>query len=74
MKTINIHETKTKLSAILSEIEKKGEKYVICRNGNPVADIVPHKKKSRLTTDAFLSQVKINCDLTEPLTEGDWDV
>ena len=74
MKTLNIHETKTKLSAILTEIEKKGEKFVICRNGNPIADIVPHKKKSRLKVDPFLSQVKINCDLTKPLTEDDWDI
>lgn len=74
MKTLNIHETKTKLSSILSEIENKGEKYIICRNGKPIADIVPHKKKSRLKPDSFLSQVKINCDLTKPLTEDDWDV
>ncbi len=74
MKTLNVHETKTKLSAILTQIEKDGEKYVICRNGTPIADIVPHKKKSRLKSDSFLSQVKINCDLTEPLTEDEWDV
>jgi antitoxin (DNA-binding transcriptional repressor) of toxin-antitoxin stability system len=74
MKTLNIHETKTKLSSILSDIENKGEKYIICRNGKPIADIVPHKKKSRLKPDSFLSQVKISCDLTKPLTEDDWDV
>ncbi len=74
MRTLNVHETKTKLSAILTKIEKEGEKYVICRNGTPIADIVPHKKKSRLKPDSFLSQVKINCDLTEPLTEDEWDV
>ncbi len=74
MKTLNIHETKTKLSSILSEIENKGEKFIICRNGKPIADIVPHKKKSRLKPDLFLSQVKISCDLTKPLTEEDWDV
>jgi antitoxin (DNA-binding transcriptional repressor) of toxin-antitoxin stability system len=74
MKILNVHETKTNLSSILSEIEKKGEKFIICRNGTPIADIVPHKKKTRLSPDSFLSQVKINCDLTQPLTEDDWDV
>ncbi len=74
MKTLNVHVTKTKLSAILTEVEKTGEKFVICRNGNPIADIVPHKKRSRVKADPFLSRVKINCDLTEPLTENDWDV
>lgn len=74
MKTLNIHETKTNLSGILADIETTGETYLICRNGKPVAKIIPHKKKSRIQPDPFLSRVKIHCDLTEPLTEEDWDV
>ncbi|MBU0996171.1 MAG: type II toxin-antitoxin system Phd/YefM family antitoxin [Proteobacteria bacterium] len=74
MKTLNIHETKTNLSAILKEIEETGNKFLICRNGKPIAEIVPHKNKNRLKTDAFLSQVNIKCNLTEPLTEDEWDV
>lgn len=74
MKTINIHETKTNLSAILVDIEKTGQGVVICRNGRPVADLVPHKKKDRLKPDPFLSQIKVHCDLTAPLTEKNWDL
>jgi antitoxin (DNA-binding transcriptional repressor) of toxin-antitoxin stability system len=74
MKTLNIHEAKTNLSAVLADIENTGKKYLICRNNKPIAELVPHRKKSRLKRDAFLSQVKIECDLTEPLTEEDWDV
>lgn len=74
MKTFNIHETKSKLSSILIDIEKSGERVIICRNGKPIADLVPHKRKTRLKTDPFLSQVKIKCDLTEPLTEKEWDI
>lgn len=74
MKTLNIHETKTNLSAILADIESTGKKYLICRNGKPIAELVPHRKKSRIKEDAFLSKVEIKCDLTEPLTEEDWDV
>jgi len=73
MKTINVHEAKSKLSAILAEIEREGERYLICRNGKPVADLVPHKKKSRLKPDSLLSRVKINCDITKPfIDENDW--
>ncbi len=74
MKTLNVHETKTRLSSVLAEIEKMGETFIICRNGKPVADLVPHKRKSRIKTDKFLSQVKIACELTKPLTEEDWDI
>jgi antitoxin (DNA-binding transcriptional repressor) of toxin-antitoxin stability system len=74
MKTYNVHETKSKLSSILMDIEKTGEGIIICRNGKPVADLMPHKKKPRLKPDPFLSQVKIKCDLTRPLTEEEWDI
>ena len=71
MKTVNIHEAKTNLSKILSEIEK-GESYLICKNGVPIADLTPHKKKSRIEPHPVLSQIKINYDPTEELTEEEW--
>jgi antitoxin (DNA-binding transcriptional repressor) of toxin-antitoxin stability system len=74
MKSLNVDEAKTKLSSVLTQIETRGEKFLICRNGKPVADLVPHAKKSRLKTDPLLRKVKISCDLTKPLTEEDWDV
>jgi prevent-host-death family protein len=48
MKIVNIHEAKTKLSALLAEVEATGEKVLICRHGKPVADLVPHRKRRRL--------------------------
>ncbi|MFP4156166.1 MAG: type II toxin-antitoxin system Phd/YefM family antitoxin [Opitutales bacterium] len=72
MKTLNVHETKTNLSALLKEIEANGERIVICRNGKPVADLSAHKPASRLAVHPVLSQVKINYDPTEPLTEDEW--
>ena len=74
MKTITVHEAKTRLSSVLTRVETKGESFLICRNGKPVADLVPHAKTSRLKTDPLLRKVKISCDLTQPLTESDWDV
>ncbi len=73
MKTLNIHEAKTNLSSVLMAVEK-GEVFLICRNGKPIAELVPYKKRNRLEVDPFLSQVKVNCDLTEPLTLEDWDL
>jgi prevent-host-death family protein len=39
MKTVNVHEAKTRLSALLSDVER-GEDVVIARNGTPVARLV----------------------------------
>ena len=73
MKTLNIHETKTHLSALLKEIEETGERVVICRNGKPVADLQPHRRPaSRLELHPTLSKIQIDYDPTEPATEEDW--
>ena len=72
MQNVNIHEAKTKLSAILLDVEQKGETYLICRNGKPVAKLVPHKKKDRLTYHPALSKIKIKYDPTEELSTEEW--
>ena len=72
MKIVNIHEAKTQLSALLAEVEKTGEKVLICRNGKPVADLVPHKEPNRLEPHPLMSQIRLNYDPTEPLAEDEW--
>ena len=72
MKIVNIHEAKTKLSALLAGIAKTGEKVLICRHGKPVADLVPHRQRSRLEPHAVLRQIRINYDPTEPLAADEW--
>jgi antitoxin (DNA-binding transcriptional repressor) of toxin-antitoxin stability system len=74
MNALNVHETKTNLSSILDQVELQGKKFIICRNGKPVADLVPHQMKSRLQPDPLLSKVKVKCDLTAPLTQEDWEL
>jgi prevent-host-death family protein len=39
MLSVNIHEAKTKLSALLARVEK-GEEIVIARNGRPIARLI----------------------------------
>lgn len=45
-KTVNIHEAKTRLSALLSEVEK-GEEVVICRANKPIARLEPYRAQPR---------------------------
>ena len=72
MKIVNIHEAKTKLSALLAEVEETGEKIRICRHGKPVADLVPHRKRSRLEPHPVMSKIRINYDPIEPLAADEW--
>jgi len=71
MKIVNIHSAKTNFSKLLGSLEKNREKIVICRNGKPIADLVPHKKRDRTIPDPAL-KVGIHYDPTEPLSEDEW--
>jgi len=71
MHSVNIHEAKTNLSKILVQIEK-GETYLICRNGKPVADLKPHVEIRKLEKHPILSKIEINYDPTEDLTKDEW--
>lgn len=72
MKKVNVHEAKTHLSAVLAEVEGKGESFVICRKGRPIADLIPHARKNRLTPHPVMKRIRIGYDPIEPLTEQEW--
>ena len=73
MKTVNIYEAKTHLSRLISELQVNEEPIVLCRNGVPVADLVPHRKAP--IEHEPLPELQGACFLgnpTAPLDEEDW--
>jgi prevent-host-death family protein len=72
MKTVNVHEAKTNFSSLLARVEESSEAIVICRNGEPVADLVPHKRPNRTRPHPSLSRIKIAYDPTETLSPDEW--
>ena len=62
MKTLSVHEAKTRLSAILADIEATGESFLVCRRGKPVAELVPHAKPHRLKPHPVMGKIKIKYD------------
>ena len=72
MKTVNVHEAKTHFSSLLAKLEKDSEAIVICRNGEPVADLVPHRRTNRITAHPALRKIKIGYDPVEPLSADEW--
>ncbi len=72
MKTVNVHEAKTNFSSLLATVENSSESFVICRNGEPVADLVPHRRSSRIKPHPVLSRMKIKYDPGEPASESEW--
>lgn len=43
-KTVNVHEAKTQLSRLLSQVER-GEEVVIARAGRPIARLLPFEPR-----------------------------
>lgn len=72
MKTLCISEQDASLFSALTEIEERGEIFIICRNGRPVADLIPHTRKSRRVPHPVMSAVRINYDPTETLSPDEW--
>ena len=72
MKTVNIHDAKTGFSRLLMEVEKNGRRFVICRNGEPIADLVPHESEVSMVADKHLGAIKIKYDPIEEASETDW--
>ncbi|GDX82926.1 hypothetical protein LBMAG42_47370 [Deltaproteobacteria bacterium] len=73
MKSLNVHEAKTHLSALLVEIEEKGETFVICRAGKPIAELRPvPRRHGRLAVHPIASQIGLIEDPVAPLTSEEW--
>ena len=72
MKTVNVHEAKTSFSSLLARVEKNGKPIIICRNGDPVANLVPHPRANRIKTHPVLGKIKIGYDPVEPLARDEW--
>ena len=71
MTKLNIHEAKTHLSRYLKKVEQ-GESILLCKNGDPVAQIIPFPKTERRSIlGAAKGLGKVTEKFFEPLTEED---
>jgi antitoxin (DNA-binding transcriptional repressor) of toxin-antitoxin stability system len=74
MRSVNIHEAKSTLSALLLDVETKGEVVVICRYGRPVAELRrPTPSRDRLLPNPALCGVVLHDDPATPLPADLWD-
>ncbi len=72
MKMINMHDAKTNLSRVVEEISRTGETYLICRDGEPVAEMRPYSpSRDPFQTDPDLS-VEFKEDPSLPIEPSEW--
>jgi prevent-host-death family protein len=66
---VNMHEAKTRLSALV-KLAEEGERVVIARDGVPVAEIVPHvAQPARRRGGQWAGQAYISDDFDAPMPE-----
>lgn len=70
--TVNIHEAKTHFSRLLQEI-KAGQKVIISRLGEPVAELIPVKKHHTRTPGSMRGRIVISDDFDPPLDNFEKD-
>ena len=74
MLSINTHQAKTQLSALLAKVEATGETVLICRNGKPIAAL--SRPPAAVVPDPLRVhpelQGRILYDPTEPASEEEW--
>jgi prevent-host-death family protein len=68
METVGLYDAKTKLSSLVSKVEKTGEKIALTRHGKVVAELVPATLKSPKSgclksKDFFISDDFDNCEV-----------
>ncbi|GJL53717.1 MAG: hypothetical protein NPIRA02_08490 [Nitrospirales bacterium] len=75
MISVNTHEAKTRLSELLLKVEQQHETVVICRNGDPVAELLPWKKgRNPLRQSQKLKNIVYHEDPSKPLGDDEWPV
>jgi prevent-host-death family protein len=78
MITVNMHEAKTRLSELVKAVEENDETVVLCRDGQPVAEIHPLSPRAakpvrRLTPNPQLrATFAPGYDPAEPASEEEW--
>jgi antitoxin (DNA-binding transcriptional repressor) of toxin-antitoxin stability system len=74
MVTVNLYQAKTQFSRLVAAVEQKRERIVVCRNGLPVADLVPHTPEAiqTLNPDPELAGARFLRNPVAPLDSEDW--
>ncbi len=76
MKTVNMHEAKTRLSELVKAVEERNEVVVLCRDGREVAEIRRRAKPRQARTLAPAARFRVEFAPgyrpTEPLTDNEW--
>jgi prevent-host-death family protein len=65
MHFINIHDAKTNLSKYLEQVTNSHETFIICKNGQPIAQLTEYNKTTNRKLGLWKDKIKINADFDQ---------
>lgn len=65
MHFINIHDAKTNLSKYLEQVQTAHETFIICKNGQPIAQLTEYSKNKTRKLGLLKGKVKIHADFDQ---------
>jgi prevent-host-death family protein len=69
---IKASEFKAKCLALMDEVERTGEALVITKNGKPVADLVPHRPRTKNARGILKNRLFVTGDIISPI-DVEWN-
>jgi len=73
MKSVSTYEAKAHLSRLIAEVQRTGTPITICRNNQPVVDLVPHRNSpDPLEQAPQLQGARFLVDPCAPVSAEDW--
>ena len=73
MKTIKASDFKARCLQLMDEVAKTGEPVVITKNGKPVSQLLPYRRKPSSVFGALQGMVTVKGDIIVPVEEQ-WEV
>jgi prevent-host-death family protein len=73
MKQLTASAFKAKCLQLMDEVAATGEPVIITKNGHPICQLVPYRRKPKTLYGALQGRLKITGDLMAPLDVA-WEV
>jgi prevent-host-death family protein len=71
-KIIKASEFKAKCLALMDEVARTGDRVIVTKNGQPIADLVPHKPNPKNAFGIWKDSVEIVGDIMSPI-DVEWN-
>jgi prevent-host-death family protein len=69
--TIKASDFKAKCLALMDEVARTGENFIITKNGKPVAELGPHKRNAKKNPFGLLKdELTITGDIVSPIASS----